>query len=124
PATPFNPDALVRFADLCGAGSPQRVRIGNGRATCWPSLGHGRFAAPIDLGNAPLFGGAFDAQRIILADLDGSGASDLVYAEARRLLIYRNQSGNGFAAEPLIVPLPAYCTRPDQIKVADARGNG
>ena len=124
PATPFNPDALVRFADLCGAGSPQRVRIGNGRATCWPSLGHGRFAPPIDLGNAPLFGGAFDAQRIILADLDGSGASDLVYAEAERLLIYGNQSGNGFAAEPVIVPLPARCTRPEQIRVADARGNG
>ncbi|GLH79784.1 hypothetical protein SSBR45G_46930 [Bradyrhizobium sp. SSBR45G] len=122
--SPLNAQSLVRFSDLCGAGGPQRVRISDGRATCWPSLGYGRFAPPVDLSRAPLFGGGFDARRLVLADLDGTGANDLIYAEAERLLVYRNQSGNGFAVEPLIVPLPARCTRPDQIRVADARGNG
>lgn len=123
PATPLNPHMLVRFGDLCGAGR-QRVRIENGRVTCWPSLGYGRFGPPVDLGSAPLLGAEFDARRVFLADLDGSGVSDIVYAESEQLLIYANQSGNGFASEPLVVPLPARCCYPDQIKIADARGNG
>ena len=124
PVLAFEPHALVRFADLCGTGGPQRIRIADGRVTCWPSLGHGSFAPPVDLARVPLFGDAFDVRRVFLADLDGTGASDLIYVEATRLLIWQNQSGNGFAGLPLVIPLPSRCTDPDQIRVADARGNG
>jgi len=118
-----NRRASTRFADLLGAGATQRLLLSDGRARVWPSLGRGRFGPAIDLKNAPSLGPEFDSDRLFLADLDGSGATDLIYADRRRLLIWFNQSGNGFAP-PMEVRLPGPCHDPAQIAIADVRGGG
>jgi hypothetical protein len=57
------------------------VRIGYGEVCYWPNLGYGRFGAKVAMGNAPVFESPdiFDPRRIHLADIDGSGNSDIIY---------------------------------------------
>lgn len=118
------PRESVRFADLAGAGKPQLVRIADGEVTYWPSLGYGRFGPPVRMMNAPRFGPDFDTARVFLADLDGSGAADLIHASADWVDIYFNQSGNGFSETPLRLPLPERWDDLGQIQFADVLGNG
>lgn len=122
-AAPAGPDEVLTFADVFGDGLSHRVRIRSGSVECWPNLGHGRFGPKVILEDAPLFEGAFDARRLFLADVDGSGAADLVYVGFDRVRVWFNRSGNGFS-EPLTLPLPAPCDDLSQVSFADVYGNG
>ena len=110
------------FADVFGDGLSHRVQVRNGEAV-WPCLGHGRYGQRRLLAGAPQFGAAMSATRVYFADVDGSGAADIVYAAVDHLLVFRNQSGNGYSA-PLRVPLPLRLSPTDQISFSDIRGNG
>jgi RHS repeat-associated protein len=114
---------LVTFADMFGDGLSHRVRITNGLVECWPCLGYGNFGEKITLGNAPYFGNQFDAGRLSLTDIDGSGTADLVYIHKNHVEIFINESGNSFAA-PITVNLPDEFSDIDQIQFADILGNG
>ncbi len=114
---------LLAFTDMCGLGQAQLVRISNGLVECWPNLGYGSFGQRVTLTNAPNFGLDFDTARLRLADLDGSGVTDLVYIQPNSIEIYLNQSGNSFAAS-IEIPLPTSWDELKQIQFADVRGNG
>ena len=117
---------FIDFADMAGSGQTQLVAIGNGSVTYWPSLGYGRFAPGIEMGNAPHFvdDAGFDSTRIRLADLDGSGTSDLIYLKSDSIWIYFNRNGNEFTPEPLILILPARCDQLEQLSTTDIYGRG
>lgn len=119
-----DPAVMTVFADLLGAGESQRVRLINGRIECWPSLGYGQFAPAVALDNAPRVDAPLDVAHVHLADLDGSGAADVVIAFADHLKVFFNQAGNGFAADPLILPLPSTYALRDQIAFADLASTG
>ena len=57
------------------------MRIRNGEVCYWPNLGYGRFGAKVTMDNAPWFDAPdqFDQRRIRLADIDGSGTTDIIY---------------------------------------------
>ncbi|HEX3079389.1 MAG TPA: toxin TcdB middle/N-terminal domain-containing protein, partial [Puia sp.] len=114
---------LVTFADFFGDGLSHRIRITNGSVECWPSLGYGHFGKKITIGNAPFFQNDFDNSRVFLADLDGSGATDIIYAYPDRVEVFLNQNGN-FFSDPLIIYLPASYSNIDQISFSDILGNG
>jgi insecticidal toxin complex protein TccC len=114
---------LIMFADPLAAGGQHYVRIANGNITVWPNLGYGNFAEPVSMGGVPLYSG-FDADRVRLADIDGSGALAFAYVSPNRVDIYRNLSGNRFADVPIVVPLPVTCGSADQVSFSDVRGNG
>ncbi len=116
--------AWVGFADPFGTGTQHRVRITAGRMQVWPSLGWGRFGPVVELADVPQFGGALDASRLMLVDLDGTGAADLVYRWNDRLEAWLNQGGNRYAAEPVVIPLPGALEDPAQLVVDDVYGNG
>jgi RHS repeat-associated protein len=113
----------LRFADMFGSGMQHLVRITDGMVECWPNLGYGRFGKKMLLANAPHFGTEMDAERLFLADIDGSGTADLIYVYPERVEIFFNQSGNSFS-EPLTIPLPSLWDRLNQISFADVYGNG
>ncbi len=115
---------VVRFADMFGTGGNHLVQITSRRVKCWPHLGYGKFAEPILFGHAPELPDTFDAARLYLVDLDGSGTADIVYAHANHVEIWLNKSGNAFSKEPLSVVLPAPCSRGDQISFSDVLGTG
>jgi hypothetical protein len=116
---------LVAFSDPLGSGQQHLVQVRADGVTCWPNMGHGRFAQPLVLPGFSQPAQRFNPDQVFLADMDGSGAVDIIYAHADRLEIYRNQSGNGFAS-PFVVSLPAGVRydRTCQLQVADVQGLG
>ncbi len=117
------PVEIIRFADMLGAGSAQRVRISNGMVECWPGLGYGKFGKKVVMENAPRFED-FHTERLMLADIDGSGLMDIAYIYPDSVEIYRNRSGNGFDIEPVKLHLPAQWSPLDKIFFTDVKGNG
>ncbi|KAH7118495.1 hypothetical protein EDB81DRAFT_767099 [Dactylonectria macrodidyma] len=59
-------------------------------------------------GQRPCFDtyGTYDGARIRLGDVDGSGATDIIYLGATGVDIYMNQAGNGFADSKKLVHFP------------------
>ena len=116
---------LVAFTDILGSGQQHLIRVGYNGVTCFPNLGHGRFGQPIPIPGFARNEASFHPDRIYMADIDGSGTTDIIYAEADKLIIYPNQSGNSFAT-PFEIALPEG-VRYDQtcrLTVADLQGLG
>lgn len=89
----------IYLADLSGDGLTDIVRIRNGEVCYWPNLGYGRFGAKVTMDNAPWFDHSdqFDQKRIRLADIDGSGTTDIIYLHRDGVQLYFNQSGNSWS---------------------------
>ena len=89
----------IYLADISGDGLTDIVRIRNGEVCYWPNLGYGRFGAKITMDNAPWFDHVdhFEQMRIRLADIDGSGTTDIIYLHRDGVRLYFNQSGNGWS---------------------------
>jgi hypothetical protein len=90
----------VFLADLSGDGLTDLVRIRNGEVCYWPNLGYGHFGPKVTMDQSPRFDrlDLFDGRRIQLADIDGSGTTDIIYFASGRVDLYFNQSGNGWGA--------------------------
>ncbi|WDG77605.1 SpvB/TcaC N-terminal domain-containing protein [Pseudomonas chlororaphis] len=125
PITGFDARELVAFSDVLGSGQSHLVRIRHDGLTCWPNLGHGRFGQPFQLAALDFDRATFNPDQVFLADLDGSGAADVIYLERDRLTLYLNQSGNGLAAS-VTLPLPDGLTfdRLCRVSFADLQGLG
>jgi len=65
----------------------------------------------------------FDHKRIRLADIDGSGTTDIFYLGRNGIQIYFNQSGNSFSSVRMLSSLP-HIDNHSSILVADLFGNG
>ncbi|MBP1886474.1 SpvB/TcaC N-terminal domain-containing protein [Sinorhizobium mexicanum] len=113
------------LADMCGDGLTDLVRIRNGEVCYWPNLGHGRFGAKVSLDNAPFFDrpDRFDHRRLRLADIDGSGTTDIIYLAADGARIYFNQSGNRLSAGRLLASFPG-SDPTASVMTVDLFGNG
>jgi RHS repeat-associated protein len=115
----------VYLADFSGDGLTDIVRIRNGEVCYWPNLGYGRFGAKVSMSNAPLFDtpDLFDQKRLRLGDIDGSGATDLVYLGRDQVTLYFNQAGNSWSGPRALTQFPA----PDNlasVAMVDLLGNG
>src|SRR5437764_12526214 len=87
------------LADMSGDGLTDLARIRNGEVCYWPNLGYGRFGAKVTMDNSPWFDNPdqFDQKRIRLADIDGSGTTDIIYVHRDAVRLYFNQSGNSWS---------------------------
>lgn len=115
----------IYLADMSGDGLTDLVRIQNGMVCYWPNLGYGRFGSKVSMNNAPWFDAPdlFDQRRIHLADVDGSGITDILYIEHDRVAVYFNQAGNGWAAAQFIDHFPSGDISSD-VTVTDLLGKG
>ena len=119
-----DPAQSIFLADMSGDGLTDIVRIRYDEVCYWPNIGYGRFGAQIAMG-ALVFDtpDQFDPKRIHLADIDGSGNTDIVYVGRAGVSLYFNQSGNFWSAPQLLSRYP----RTDSLKtvaVTDLLGNG
>jgi RHS repeat-associated protein len=122
----FQSDAetvFIGFADMFGDGLSHLVRVRDGNVQVWPCLGYGRFGDMREIPGAPRFGPALTAARILLADVDGDGAVDLVFVYQDRVELHRNRFGDGFDP-PVVHPLPDGLCALDQVLLADVYGQG
>jgi RHS repeat-associated protein len=115
----------VAVADLSGDGLTDIIRIRNGEICYWPNLGYGRFGAKVTMDNAPRFDtpDQFDQKRVRLADIDGSGTTDIIYLERHRVAIYRNECGNAWSAPEYLDKVPAV-DDVSSVTAVDVLGNG
>lgn len=115
----------IYVADLSGDGLNDLVRIRNGEVCYWPNLGYGRFGAKITMESSPLFDhpDQFDQRRIRLADIDGSGTTDIIYLHRDGVRLYFNQSGNRWS-QPEVVPAFPGIDDVESIMPMDLLGNG
>lgn len=86
------------LADMSGDGMTDIVRIRNGEVCYWPNIGYGRFGAKISMDNAPVFDypDSFNPAYLRLADIDGSGTTDIIYLGKNKFTYWMNLSGNSF----------------------------
>lgn len=118
-------EQTIYLADMSGDGLSDLVRVCNGSICYWPNTGYGTFGPMVLMDNAPWFESVdiFDVKKVHLADIDGSGATDLLYIHSGGVDIYLNQSGNGFADRKLIESFPANDSLAS-VNVVDLLGNG
>ncbi|MER2603014.1 MAG: SpvB/TcaC N-terminal domain-containing protein, partial [Candidatus Competibacter phosphatis] len=125
PRVVFADGAQTMFlADLSGDGLTDIARIRNGEVCYWPNLGYGRFGAKVTMDDAPWFDtpDQFDPRRIRLADIDGSGVTDILYLGRNQTRCWFNQSGNAWsAANDLPFPPMDNVT---SVAAVDLLGNG
>jgi len=101
-------DAIF-LADVSGDGLTDLVRIRNGEMCYWPNLGYGNFGSKVTMDQAPWFEASdvFDGRRIQLADIDGSGTTDMIYFASGGVHLYFNQSGNAWGAVRALSQFPS-----------------
>ncbi len=116
----------IFLADMSGDGTTDIVRIRNGEVCYWPNLGYGKFGAKVGMDNAPVFDNpdSFNPSYLRLADIDGSGTTDIVYLGKNKFTCWMNLSGNAFRATPFeIDSFPEVHTQ-SKVTLADLLGNG
>jgi RHS repeat-associated protein len=115
----------VLLADLSGDGLSDMVRIRNGEVCYWPNLGYGHFGPKVTMDDAPRFADedAFDPRRIRLADIDGSGTTDILYVGNEGVLVCFNRSGNSWAEPHLLAMFPG-ADNLSSVQAIDLLSNG
>jgi RHS repeat-associated protein len=73
-------ESTIQVDDLNNDGLGDLVLVGNRRVTYWLNLGDGSLSDPIVIENTPAYNAQETAVR--LADIDGDGASELVFSSA------------------------------------------
>lgn len=98
----------IFLSDMSGDGLTDIVRIRNGAVCYWPNLGYGRFGSKISMSEVPRFdySDLFDPSRIRLADIDGTGTTDILYLGSKEVSYWHNQSGNRFSKRNVLENFP------------------
>lgn len=99
-------EQTIFLADMAGDGLTDIVRIRNGEICYWSNMGYGKFSAKITMSNAPQFDhpDQFNPQYIHLADVSGTGATDIIYVGKNKFKAYINLSGNAWTEAHEIEP--------------------
>ncbi|MEW5926790.1 MAG: SpvB/TcaC N-terminal domain-containing protein [Gemmatimonadota bacterium] len=115
-------DPRVRWADMNGDGLQDLVLVHDGRIDYWPSQGHGRWGRRVAMRGAPRLPRGYDPARLLLGDVDGDGAADLVYVEDGAVTVWINRSGNGWSGPVVVRGTPP--AGGAHFRLADVLGNG
>lgn len=113
----------IYLADMTGDGLVDVVRIRNGEVCYWPNGGYGRFGRKITMQDAPRFATVFLPQQVRLADITGTGTTDVLYHDGEQVFYWFNQHGNSWSSPyQLSLPLPPEAL--SELMVFDLLGNG
>jgi RHS repeat-associated protein len=116
-------DPRVKWGDMTGDGLQDIVLVYDGTIEYWPNLGHGNWCKRIHMRNSPRFPYGYDPKRILIGDVDGDGAADLVYVDDTKVTLWINESGNGWSNPITIVGTPPV-TDMDAVRLVDMLGSG
>lgn len=121
-----DPEQTIFLADMSGDGLSDIVRIRNGEVCYWPNLGYGKFGAKVAMDNPPLFDhpDSFNPAFLRLADIDGSGTTDIIYLRKNKFTCWMNLSGNSFSVAPFEIDAFPEVHNHAKITVTDLLGNG
>jgi RHS repeat-associated protein len=126
PALVFaDPTQSIYLADMTGDGLADIVRIRDGEICYWMNLGFGRFSQKVLMDHSPTFDypDAFNHRQIRLADIDGSGTTDIIYLRHDSIRFWFNQAGNSWSGPNEIQNFPPVDDL-SSISTVDLFGNG
>ncbi|HBZ66546.1 MAG TPA: toxin, partial [Bacteroidales bacterium] len=115
----------IYLADMSGDGLTDIVRVRNGAIDYWPNLGYGRFGKRVSMKGAPRFDATdkFEQERIRLADIDGTGTTDIIYLGTKAIRYWKNMAGNSWSTACEITHFPSF-SKLDEVSIMDLQGNG
>ena len=121
-----DPTQSIFLADMSGDGMIDIVRIRNGEVCYWPNLGYGKFGKKVGMDQAPIFDHpeSFNTVYLRLADIDGSGTTDIIYLGKNKFSCWKNLSGNHFGTTPFEIASFPEVHSQSKITVTDLLGNG
>lgn len=121
-----DPEQRIFLADMSGDGLTDLVRIRNAEVCYWPNLGHGRFGAKVTMKNSPWFDvpELFNPAHLLLADVSGTGATDLIYLGENQFRAWLNLSGNAWSRQAEEIDPFFRVSTPGQVTVTDLLGSG
>ncbi len=120
------PFVYYGFDNFFGDGLQHRVKITGNVLTVWPNLGYGNFGAPLTLTLPITVTDETDLQqRLLLADVSGSGTADLVYIYADRIEVCFSYGGLSFSRpQSFLFQNNLEWTDTDHIQFTDVAGKG
>lgn len=115
----------IFLADMSGDGLTDIVRIRNGEICYWANKGYGKFSTKVTMGNAPLFDtpDLFNPKYLHLADVSGTGVTDLIYLGKNKFKAFINLSGNAWSDAHEIEPFFPIDSN-SRLSVVDLLGTG
>jgi RHS repeat-associated protein len=118
-------EQCIFLADMSGDGLTDIVRVRNGELCYWANMGYGKFSAKITMANAPRFDfpELFNAKYLHLADISGTGATDILYLGNNTFKAYINLSGNAWSDAHEIEPF-LLIDHHTKLSVIDLLGTG
>ena len=126
PAVVFADDLQTIFlADMTGDGLTDIVRIRNREICYWANRGYGRFSAKVTMSQSPVFDRPeqFNPRHLHLADVSGTGATDIIYLGQNQFKAFINLGGNAWSEAHVIEPF-AHVDSNSQLSVIDLLGTG
>ncbi|WP_179959358.1 SpvB/TcaC N-terminal domain-containing protein [Marinobacter changyiensis] len=116
-------DPRVKWADMTGDGLQDLLLVHDGNVEYWPNLGYGDWGRRVHMHNSPRLPYGYDPRRILIGDVDGDGLADLVYVDHGKILLWINQSGNGWS-DPIEIDGTPAVTDMDAVRLVDLLGAG
>ena len=116
-------DPRIRWGDMSGDGLQDIVQIYDGNIEYWPNLGYGKWGKRVRMANSPRFRYGYDPRRILIGDIDGDGLDDLIYVDDKLVILWINQSGNGWS-DPIEIKGTPSVTDLDSVRLVDLLGTG
>ena len=116
-------DPRVKWGDVTGDGLQDILLIHDGNVEYWPNLGYGEWEQRISMHNSPRFAYGYDPRRILVGDIDGDGLADIVYVDDKKVILWINQSGNGWS-DPIEIKGTPPVSDMDAVRLVDMLGTG
>ncbi|GJC92902.1 uncharacterized protein ColKHC_01728 [Colletotrichum higginsianum] len=111
---------------MTGDGLSDLFKVSGGKIVYWPDHVYGAFGDAIEMGNCPRLAepGSFDAERLRLMDVEGSGTANMLYIlPGGGARLFYNLAGNAWSDAVFTPTLPA-TTSPSNIFLLDILGEG
>ena len=116
-------DPRVRMADMSGDGLQDIAIVHNGHIEYWPNKGYGRWGKRVSMKGSPKLPYGFNPARLMLSDVDGDGAADIIYVDNNKITLWVNKSGNGWS-DPVEIKGTPPVTDMDAVRLVDINGTG
>ncbi len=115
----------IFLADMTGDGLSDIARIRNGGICFWANMGYGNYSAKVAMSNAPVFDhpGHFNPAYLHLADVSGTGATDIIYLGKNKFKAFINQNGNSWSDAHEVNPF-LQIENHSKLSVIDLLGTG
>jgi RHS repeat-associated protein len=115
-------DRRMRVADMNGDGLSDVVLLRGRQVTYFPYLGNGQWGDEREMAATPDFRVPNADTDVLLGDVNGDGAADLVLIGASAISIYINKAGEGFS-DPIVLDRVSRLGG-ERVLLADMKGAG